>query len=80
MKKLHLITIEPHEEAPDQIEARRQILKWPKARGVPDSKNPNFFARILLSQGMVCEIDADDLKEAETLGKVTIIGTKEQLT
>lgn len=59
------------------LEGRRALLRWKKARGVPEPDAPDGpRSKKLLAGGMVCEIDAEDLEEARTFGEVQIIATK----
>ena len=67
-KIVHLVLIKPKAG----LEARRALLKWNKARGIPELSG-ELRSRQLLKSGMACEIDAEDLDEARTMGEVEII-------
>ena len=71
---VHLVTLKPD----DAFQGMRRLLKWDKVRGVPDPATPGeAMVRQLLSDGMLCEIDGEDLEEARSFCTVTVLGTKE---
>lgn len=78
-KTVHLVLLRP-KKAQASFEELRRILAWPKARGVP-SPNPAgsglILGRPIQNDGVLCEIDDDDITEARSLFEVEIVKTKE---
>ena len=78
-KTVHLVMLKP-KPGQTSFEELRLILAWPKARGVPSPKPSGdglILGRPILKNGVLCEIDDDDIAEARSLFVVEIRGTKE---
>lgn len=71
MKTVHLVMLKPF----GPIDGMRRLLKWKAARSIPDGKGGRSLK--IYEEGMHCEIDDANLKEARSFCWVTIQSSKE---